>query len=111
MSSLLDLPPSNETTTGARIWWWSQAKEESRCHEGRSLPRSRLLASCVRPRWSCHGVRRCQKLAARFWCDGADVLPVEEGVGRSADGPGEAAQGPGKRERSPEAAAGGRGVG
>ena len=40
------------------------------------------------------------------WCDGADVLPLEEGVRRAADGPGEAAEEARKRERSSEATSG-----
>ncbi len=43
--------------------------------------------------------------------DGADLLPLEEEVRRSADGPGEATQGAREGELSAEAAAGRRGVG
>jgi hypothetical protein len=61
-----DLPPSNETATGARIWKWSQTKEDSRCHEERSLQRSKSLASCVKRRSICLGVRRFPRCAARL---------------------------------------------
>ena len=39
-------------------------------------------------------------------CDGADVLPLEEGVRRSADGPGQAAEGTREGELSSEASSG-----
>jgi transposase-like protein len=38
-----DLPPSNETTTGTRIWWWSQPKEDSRCHVGKKFTAEQII--------------------------------------------------------------------
>lgn len=79
----LDLPPSNETASGVRTWCWSQAKEDRRCHAGRSLRRSRLSGSCVKLRSGCLGVRRPRSVPeARS--DRADVLPLEKGIGRAA---------------------------
>jgi hypothetical protein len=54
-----DLPPLNVATFRERVSGWSNQREGNRCHEERTIRRSRSSANSGKPRSSWPGGRRC----------------------------------------------------